>query len=125
LSTDSPTRDNARLHKDVLKHLDASIQADIDDGNIFGASIIVARGGVIGHRRTFGTVAPEWPAADDDLYLAMSVSKSFTLLWCYAPWIRGAPIFEISTYAHPITSLSLGHRRLGNVASGHVVARSG
>jgi len=63
----------------AFDNLNASIQADIDTGRIFGASIIVARNGKIGLRKTFGTVTPEGrPAADDDLYLTMSVSKSFT-----------------------------------------------
>lgn len=69
---------SAGLDSEALARLDASIQSDIDKGNNFGASIIVARGGVIGHRRSFGTVAPERQAAEDDIYLAMSVSKSFT-----------------------------------------------
>lgn len=66
------------LSEEALRVLDANVQAYIDDGDTYGASIIVSRGGVIGHRRTYGTVAPERPAADDDLYLAMSMTKSFT-----------------------------------------------
>jgi CubicO group peptidase (beta-lactamase class C family) len=66
------------LNPDALRNLDLRIQRDIDEGRNFGASIIVARGGVIGHQRTFGTVAPGRDAAADDLYLAMSLSKSFT-----------------------------------------------
>ncbi len=62
----------------ALGRLDASIQSDIDQGRNYAASIIVARGGVIGHRRIFGEVAPGRPAADNDLYLMMSLSKSFT-----------------------------------------------
>jgi CubicO group peptidase (beta-lactamase class C family) len=66
------------LAKDALGRLDNRIQRDIDEGRVFGASIIVARGGKIGHQKCFGTVAPGRNAADDDLYLAMSLSKSFT-----------------------------------------------
>ncbi|RMJ12520.1 hypothetical protein CDV36_007849 [Fusarium kuroshium] len=56
-----------------------TIQDDIDNGRMFGASIIVARGGKIGLQKVFGTVTPDGRAAcDDDIYLAMSVSKSFT-----------------------------------------------
>ena len=66
------------LNEDALAHFDASVQADIDGGRNFGASIIIARGGKIGHRKTYGTVAPERPTADDDRFLMMSLSKSFT-----------------------------------------------
>jgi CubicO group peptidase (beta-lactamase class C family) len=59
-------------------YLDAAIQRDIDDGNCFGGTIIVGRGGEIVHRRTYGAVAPGRPTADDDIYLAMSTTKSFT-----------------------------------------------
>lgn len=71
---------SARLAMDpaALANLDHRIQRDIDEGRMFGASIIVARGGRIGHQKTFGTVAPGRAAAADDLYLAMSLSKSFT-----------------------------------------------
>jgi CubicO group peptidase (beta-lactamase class C family) len=71
---------SAGLDIEALSRLDASIQRDIDNGENFGASIIVARSGVIGHRRTFGIVAPERAAADDDRYLLMSLSKSFNAL---------------------------------------------
>ncbi|WP_313514253.1 serine hydrolase domain-containing protein [Pseudomonas sp.] len=69
---------NAGLDTDALNRLSASIQADIDHGHNFGASVIVARGGVIGYRKNFGTVAPGRAAADEDRYLMMSLSKSFT-----------------------------------------------
>ncbi|WP_152048823.1 serine hydrolase domain-containing protein [Aureimonas psammosilenae] len=66
------------LDPNALRRLDASVQADIDTGKNFGASIIVARGGIIGHRAAFGTVAPDRAPKDDDRYLMMSLSKSFT-----------------------------------------------
>ena len=77
--TDLTTTDPAPVGLDeaALARLDAAIQGDIDAGLNFGASIIVARGGRIAHRRTFGTVAAERPAADDDLYLLMSMSKGY------------------------------------------------
>jgi CubicO group peptidase (beta-lactamase class C family) len=62
----------------ALGNFDASIQKDIDDGNIFGASVILGRGGKVLHKKVFGTVAPGRKAAEDDLYLMMSLSKSFT-----------------------------------------------
>lgn len=69
---------SAGLSEDALRYLDDSIQRDIDNGLNFGASVIVARGGVIGHRKTYGAVAPGRPAAADDRYMMMSLSKSFT-----------------------------------------------
>ncbi|WP_158893895.1 MULTISPECIES: serine hydrolase [unclassified Pseudomonas] len=66
------------LDENALSRLDTSIQDDIDNGQNFGASIIVAHKGVVQHRRTFGTVAPDRKAKVDDLYLMMSLSKSFT-----------------------------------------------
>ncbi|MFD3608272.1 serine hydrolase domain-containing protein [Streptomyces atroolivaceus] len=73
------TVDPASVGLDVqaLARLDAAIQHDIDADLNFGASIIVARGDQIAHRKTFGTVAPDRPAADDDRYLLMSMSKSY------------------------------------------------
>lgn len=68
----------AGLNTGALANLDSSIQKDIDDGRIFGASIIVGREGKIGHRKTFGTVAPGRKTADDDIFLLMSLSKSYT-----------------------------------------------
>ena len=49
----------------ALARLDAAIQRDIDAKLNYGASIIVARGGRIAHRKTFGTVGPDRAAADD------------------------------------------------------------
>lgn len=61
----------------ALARLDAAIQRDIDAKLNYGASIIVARGGRIAHRKTFGTVGPDRAAADDDRYLLMSMSKGY------------------------------------------------
>lgn len=69
---------NGGLHPDALARLDANIQADVDEGRMFGGSIIVARSGVVAHCRQFGSVAPGREAAEDDIYLMMSLSKSFT-----------------------------------------------
>lgn len=66
------------LDPDALANLDASIQSDIDGGRIYGASVIVARGGKVGHRKTFGTSDTNRPTSESDLYLMMSLSKSFT-----------------------------------------------
>jgi CubicO group peptidase (beta-lactamase class C family) len=75
--TDLPIRKGG-LDTDALGRLDACIQRYIDNGDHFGASIVVARGGVVAHRRSFGTSAPGRPAAEDDLFCAMSLTKSFT-----------------------------------------------
>ena len=61
----------------ALQRLVAAIQADIDQGQTAGAAIIVARGGAIGCREVLGHVAPGRAAAVDDIYLLMSLSKSF------------------------------------------------
>ena len=62
----------------ALARLDASVQADIDKGLHFGASLVVARSGKIVHRANLGTVARNRPAASDDRYCLMSMSKAFT-----------------------------------------------
>ncbi|WP_285474893.1 serine hydrolase domain-containing protein [Actinoplanes sp. NBRC 101535] len=62
----------------ALDRVGASTQGDINSGRILGASILIARGGQIVYRRSLGTVAADRPATDDDKYLLMSMSKSFT-----------------------------------------------
>lgn len=75
LHTSSPA--SVGLDEGALARLDAAIQNDIDKQLNFGASIIIARGGRIAHRRTFGTSAPGRSTADTDRFLLMSMSKSF------------------------------------------------
>lgn len=43
------------LNEQALKNLDNAIQKRINNGQIFGAAVIVARGGKIGYRKAFGT----------------------------------------------------------------------
>ncbi|HQY58393.1 MAG: serine hydrolase domain-containing protein [Nitrospira sp.] len=69
---------DAGLNADALTCLDAVIQSYIDNGDNYGASIIIARGGKIGHQKTFGTVAPERATAHDDIFMTMSLAKSYT-----------------------------------------------
>ena len=69
---------DAGMDEAALARLDASVQADIDAGLHYGASLLVARGGNVVHRANLGTVAPNRPAASDDRYLLMSMSKAFT-----------------------------------------------
>lgn len=70
--------ESVSLDADALERLAGAIQSDIDAGRNYGASVLVARGGQIAFRRTFGTVGPDRPAADTDRYLLMSMSKAFT-----------------------------------------------
>jgi CubicO group peptidase (beta-lactamase class C family) len=69
---------DAGLDAAALERLNARIEKDVKNGRYLGASILVARGGVVGHRASLGQVAPGRAAADDDVYLMMSLSKSFT-----------------------------------------------
>jgi CubicO group peptidase (beta-lactamase class C family) len=91
--------DPATIGLDVaaLDRLDSTVRADIDAGRNFGASILVARGGRIGHRATFGIVAEARSAADDDKYLMMSVSKSFTAALVLRAIDRG--VINLDTFA--------------------------
>lgn len=74
ISTDLPG-----LDAKALDRFSASLQSDVDSGLLYGASVIIARHGKIGLRKTFGTVSPDGRVpADNDLYLMMSLSKSFT-----------------------------------------------
>lgn len=66
------------LDKEALHRLSQRIQADVGRGRYLGASILVARGGVIGYRDDIGQVAPGRPADPNDIYLLMSLSKAFT-----------------------------------------------
>ena len=45
------------LNEQALKNLDNAIQKRIDNGQVFGAVVIVARGGNIGYRKAFGTAS--------------------------------------------------------------------
>jgi CubicO group peptidase (beta-lactamase class C family) len=72
------TAESVGLDHAALQRLDDRIEKDVRTGRYLGASIIVARGGVIGHRATIGEVAPGRSGADDDVYLLMSLSKAFT-----------------------------------------------
>lgn len=72
------TPSDVGLNADALTNLDAVIQSYIDKGENYGASIIVARGGKIGHQKTYGTVAPNRATASDDIFMTMSLAKSYT-----------------------------------------------
>ncbi|KAI8676024.1 Beta-lactamase domain-containing protein [Fusarium keratoplasticum] len=52
----TPSARDANLNEGALSRLCKAIQDDIDNGRMFGTSIIVARGGKIGLQKVFGTV---------------------------------------------------------------------
>ena len=66
------------MDEEALARVGASVQADIDAGRHHGASILIARHGQVVYREQLGTVAPRRPAAPEDKYLLMSMSKSYT-----------------------------------------------
>lgn len=70
----------AGMDAKALRKLDASIQADIDSGLIYGAAVMVARGGQVVHRSNLGEVAEDRPAAPGDKYFLQSMSKAFTAI---------------------------------------------
>ncbi len=73
-----PTIETLGVIPEVFSPLDAVIQADIDAGENFGASVLIARNGKVLHRRNYGVTSSERATADGDLYLMMSLSKAFT-----------------------------------------------
>jgi CubicO group peptidase (beta-lactamase class C family) len=77
-ASDTSAARAAGLDAEALDRLSARIRLDTERGRYKAASILVARGGKIGYRDTIGHVAPDRAAAADDIYLLMSLSKSFT-----------------------------------------------
>lgn len=70
----------AGLDPVALERLTDAIRRDIDAGLHFGATVLVARGGVIGYHEAIGVTGPgrDRPSRLDDLFVLMSVTKSFT-----------------------------------------------
>jgi CubicO group peptidase (beta-lactamase class C family) len=70
----------AGLDPVALDRLTAAVRRDIDAGLHFGATILVARGGVVGYHEAVGLAdaAAQRPSRLDDLYVLMSVTKSIT-----------------------------------------------
>ncbi|MER2507612.1 MAG: serine hydrolase domain-containing protein [Amaricoccus sp.] len=62
----------------ALAAIDTLLLGDIAKSRNFGAALLVARGGKVVHLAELGTVAPGRPAAIDDRYMLMSMSKAFT-----------------------------------------------
>ncbi|GAA4965910.1 CubicO group peptidase (beta-lactamase class C family) [Nonomuraea thailandensis] len=72
------TPSSAGMDEAALARVGAAVQEDIGAGRHYGASILIARGGNIVYRQVLGSVAAGRPAADDDRYLLMSMSKAYT-----------------------------------------------
>lgn len=69
---------SAQISEQGLDNVRKLIQADIDDGKVFGTTILVARHGKIVMFESFGTADGLRPSQNDDLYLSMSMGKAFT-----------------------------------------------
>jgi CubicO group peptidase (beta-lactamase class C family) len=70
----------AGLDPVALDRLTAAVRRDIDAGLHLGATILVARGGVVGYHEAIGMADPssQRPSRLDDLYVLMSATKSIT-----------------------------------------------
>ncbi|RRN05858.1 class A beta-lactamase-related serine hydrolase [Bibersteinia trehalosi] len=66
------------MNTNQLSIVRQDIQSYIDKGLMYGANIIIAQKGQIVMRESFGTVDGSRPMTADDLFLTMSLSKSFT-----------------------------------------------
>lgn len=62
----------------AINNLENALKNDIENGLMYGASVIVARGGEIGYKQTFGEAEPGRPMKEHDIFLMMSLSKSFS-----------------------------------------------
>ncbi|GAA1176558.1 serine hydrolase domain-containing protein [Streptomyces hebeiensis] len=94
--TDTAAPASVGMNEAAIARVDASIQADIDAGRHYGAGILIARGGQVVHRQALGTVAPGRPAAIDDRYLLMSMSKTYTAALVLAAIDQGR--FSLDTH---------------------------
>ncbi|MEV7393282.1 serine hydrolase domain-containing protein [Streptomyces sp. NPDC091215] len=70
--------ERAGLDLDALQRLDAAIRRDITQGRHFGASVIAARGGVVGYQAAIGESGVDRATRLEDRYVLMSVTKSIT-----------------------------------------------
>lgn len=73
------------LDPKALKRLEDEINADIERGDYDGVNVIVAQGGEVGLRGTYGFAerATERPTRQDDVYRILSMSKAFTNTLAY------------------------------------------
>ena len=72
--------DAAGLDRVALSRLGEAVRRDIDAGLHFGATVLVARAGVVGYHEAIGMADPTQgrPSRLDDRYVLMSVSKSLS-----------------------------------------------
>lgn len=70
----------AGLDPAALGRVGEAVRRDIDAGRHYGASVLVARGGVVGFHAAIGTADAERarPSRVDDRYVLMSTTKSMT-----------------------------------------------
>lgn len=74
------TPSSVGMNEAAIKRVCESVQADIDAGRHFGASILIARHGKVVCHQQLGMVAPGRATDANDKFLLMSMSKSFTAL---------------------------------------------
>ncbi|MGR6981621.1 serine hydrolase domain-containing protein [Testudinibacter sp. P27/CKL/0425] len=87
--------ETAQVSANALNVLKNAVQSDIDSERMYGGVMIVARYGKIVLRETFGTTDDKRATTFDDMYLMMSVSKSFTALLTLQTVERG--LFGLDT----------------------------
>ena|SRR5215218_8195097 len=76
----APDAEAAGLDPIALGRLTAAVRRDIDAGLHFGATVLVARAGVVGYHEPIGMVDPavERSSSREDLYFLASATKSIT-----------------------------------------------
>lgn len=102
---------SARMNAAQLDALRQAVQRDIDTGRMYGAAMIVARGGKPVLRETFGTVDGSRPARLDDLYLMMSAAKSFTAMLTLSAIEKG--LFQLDTKIADLFPAFAAHGKAG------------
>lgn len=79
------------MEQRFLQLLSEAIHEDIERGDYLGASIVVARGGEIALRGSYGSSDPaaDRPARAEDVYRILSLSKGFTNVLVYRALSEG------------------------------------
>lgn len=97
----TPSARDANLNEGALSRLCKAIQDDIDNGRMFGTSIIVARGGKIGLQKVFGTVTlmaellATMTSTSQCRFQSLLLPRSFSepLTKAASPWTQKSPKF--------------------------------
>ena len=99
------------LNQKALKRLEDEINADIERGDYDGVNVIVAQGGEVGLRGTYGFAerATERPTRQDDVYRILSMSKAFTNTLAYRALGEGK--LALSTRVVDVIPEFFGHDR--------------